>query len=61
MMDRYRLRIPAISLAWKYVDAENPNDAIDIVVGIINSDSIDYGDRSVWQVEKVEKGKVSDT
>ena len=59
-MNRYRLRIPSISLTWKYVDAENPNDAIDIVVGIINSDSIDYSDRSVWQVEKVEKGKVND-
>ena len=52
-MNTYRLRIPAISLAWKYIDAESADDAIDIIVSKINSDTIDYSDKSVWQVEIV--------
>ena len=52
-MKLYRLRIPSISTTWKHVHAENKDDAIDKVVGKINTDSVDYSDRSCWQIEEV--------
>ena len=59
-MSTYRLRIPALTTLWTYIDAESEDDAINELVKIINSTTVDYGDKRVWQVEKVEKGKVSD-
>ena len=52
-MDKYRLRIPAISLAWYEVCARSEAEALRKVVKLINSKNVDYSDKSVWEIEKL--------
>lgn len=51
----YRLRIPAISLLWLYVAAPNKRLAIQAAVRKINSKTIDYSPRKLWEVEELTK------
>ena len=52
-LNRYRLRIPALSLLWHTVDANSEEEALQKVVDIINSDTVDYSDKACWEIEKL--------
>jgi len=50
---KYRLRIPALSLLWHEVNARSEDEALRKVVKKINSKTVDYSDKTVWQIEKL--------
>jgi hypothetical protein len=50
---KYRLRIPALTTAWFFVEAKDERQAVEIVANKINSQKVDYHDFSCWQVEEV--------
>lgn len=50
---KYRLRIPSLSLIWFEVYAKDENEALRKIVSGINSETVDYSDPSVWQIERI--------
>lgn len=55
-MKKYKLRIPALSVFWKFIDAETEEEAFDKVVSELERDNprIAWRDRSVWEIQEVE-------
>lgn len=49
----YMLRIPAISLLWHTVAANSEDEALEKIVKKINSKTVDYADRSCWEIQCV--------
>jgi hypothetical protein len=53
---RYKLRIPAISIFWKFVDADSEDEAFDKVVSELERDApqIRWRDREAWEIQEVD-------
>ena len=52
MMDKkiYMLRMPGLSLLWYKIVAKNEDEALKKIVKKINSKTVDYSDRSCWEI-----------
>ena len=53
LIRKYHLRIPDLSLQWYEINARSEDEALRKVVKKINSNTVDYSDKSVWQIEKL--------
>jgi len=52
---KYRMRIPSISIGWLYeVYATSEDEALKKVVKKINSKTVDYSDKSCWEIIEIE-------
>jgi hypothetical protein len=53
---RWKLRIPAISIFWKFTEAETEEEAFDKIVSELERDApkIAWRDRAVWEIQEVE-------
>lgn len=58
-MNQYRLRIPALSFQWLHVNADSEEEAFEQAVAQLEklNPRVAWRDRSIWQIEKVEKKK----
>lgn len=54
-MKTYKLRIPAISMVWTKIPAENEEEAFNKAVEGLTKQNprINWRDRSVWEIERV--------